>query len=428
MLQRTRYVLAGVGNRGLGFFAEPLRREFAEHGELIGLFDISPARLAGVNRMWGMDLPVYTDFQAMLRALDPDAVIIATSDVSHADYVVQTLEAGKRVICEKPLAVTADQVRRILQAADRAAHHRSGPGLVTHNMRYESSVGELKALIDSGAIGQILHVTFQENLDRHHGADYFRRWHRFKANSGGLLIQKGSHHFDVLNWLIGSRPRRVIARGGLHVYGLRGPFRSARCTGCPFATQCAYYADLAAWAGDDAGRQLYTAAEGDSGYVRDACVFDERIDIEDQLDVLYDYENGVEVAYSLTAFASIESVRVEVEGTGGRVVLESIYPTDWPPGNYVVPGLETFQTSRLTLYSFRDGVKELATDAWLDEWETDRLTLLPELFGRPLAAPLTDRQATLEDGAWAVLIGIAANQSLENDSRPVEVRSLLEEH
>lgn len=173
---------------------------------------------------------------------------------------------------------------------------------------------------------------------------------------------------------------------------------------------------------------MYVAAEGDSGYVRDACVFDERIDIEDQMDVLYDYENGVEVAYSLTAFASLESVRVEVEGTGGRLVLESIYPTDWPPGDYVVPGLETFHSNRLTLYSFCDGVKELPTETWQEEWETDRLTLLPELFGRPLDAPLTVRQATLEDGAWAVLIGIAANQSLENDSRPVEVRSLLEEH
>ncbi len=426
MTQRTRYVLAGVGDRGLGFFAEPLRRDFSEYGELIGLFDISPLRLEGVNRMWGTDIPTFTDFQAMLRALNPDAVIIVTNDASHAKYVVQTLEAGKRVICEKPLAITAEQTRSVLKAARLAAAQQTLPGIVTHNVRYEPSILEMKALIDSGAIGQILHVEFHENLDRHHGADYFRRWHRFKANSGGLLVQKGSHHFDVLNWLIGSRPRRVVARGGLRVYGRSGPFRSARCTGCAFASQCEYYVDLTAWAGDDPERQLYVAAERE-GYIRDACVFDERIDIEDQLDVLYDYENGVEVTYGLTAFASIESMHLEVEGTGGRLVYEHIYPTDWPPGDYVVPGLESFESTRLTLYSLSEGVKEIPTDSWLDEWQNDRLIMLPELFSRPLDAPLAYRQATLEDGAWAVLVGIAANKSLENNSQPVDIRSLIEE-
>lgn len=427
MVQRIRYVLAGVGNRGLTFFADPLRKDFCEYGELVGLFDISPARMEGVNHMWGTNLPAYTDFQAMLCELSPDAVMIATNDASHADYVVQTLEAGKRAICEKPLTITAGQARRVLEAARLASDRRLVPSIVTHNMRYESAVRQLKEMIDSGMVGRILHITYRENLDRHHGADYFRRWHRFKANSGGLLVQKGSHHFDVLNWLAGSRPRRVIARGRLHVYGNCGPFRGARCTGCSFAKQCRYYADLNTWAGKGAELQLYAAAEGESGYIRDGCVFDERIDIEDHMDVLYDYENGIEVTHSLTAFASIESWRVEVEGTGGRLVFEQIYPTDWPPGDYIVPGLEAFESRRLTLYSFSKGMQEIPTDHWQADWQTECVTMLPELFARPLDAPLTERQATLEDGVWAVLVGIAANQSLENNSQPVDVRSLLEE-
>jgi len=425
--KRTRYVLAGVGHRGLSFFAEPLRKDFYEYGELIGLFDISPARMEGVNRMWGTNLPAYTDFQAMLRELNPNVVMIATNDASHADYVVQTLEAGKRAICEKPLIVTAGQARRVLETAGLTADRRPVASIVTHNMRYEPAIRQLKEMIGSGTIGKVLHITYHENLDRHHGADYFRRWHRFKANSGGLLVQKGSHHFDVLNWLAGSRPRRVVARGGLHVYGKCGPFRGVRCTGCSFALQCKYFADLKTWAGKGAELQLYAAAEGESDYFRDGCVFDERIDIEDHMDVLYDYENGIEITYSLTAFASIESWRVEVEGTGGRLVFEQIYPTDWPPGNYIVPGLEAFESRRLTLYSFSEDVQEIPTDHWQGDWQTERVTMLPELFARPLDAPLTECQATLEDGVWAVLVGIAANQSIDNNSHPVDVRSLLEE-
>ena len=427
MTRRTRYVLAGVGNRGLTFFAEPLRKDFNDYGELVGLFDASSVRMEGVNRLWGTNLPAFTDFQVMLRQIDPEVILIATDDASHAEYVIQTLEVGKRVICEKPLVVTASQARRVLETIELTADRRPVPSLVTHNMRYEPAVLQLKEMISSGTIGQVLHITFLENLDRHHGADYFRRWHRFKANSGGLLVQKGSHHFDVLNWLAGSRPNRVMARGGLHVYGRRGPFRGERCTGCSFSMQCRYFADLKTWMEENPELQLYASAEGESGYVRDGCVFDDCIDIEDHMDVLYDYQNGIEVTYSLTAFASIENWRIEVEGTGGRLVFEQIYPTDWPPGDYVVPGLEDFELRRLMLYSFNEGVQEIPTDHWQGEWENERLTMLPELFARPLDAPLTELQATLEDGIWAVLVGIAANQSLENNSQPVDVHSLLEE-
>jgi predicted dehydrogenase len=425
MSERARYVLAGVGHRGLSFFADPLRKRFDEYGELVGLYDISVARMVGVNRLWGTNIAVYTNFQAMLRELNPDVVMIATNDASHADYVIQTLEARKRAICEKPLAITLDQARRLLETVDRTKSNCAYPSLVTHNMRYEPSVLQIKGMIDTGTIGEVLHITYNENLDRHHGADYFRRWHRFKSNSGGLLIQKGCHHFDVLNWLAGSRPRRVIARGGLHVYGKNGSFRSERCTGCSFKSECNYYANLETWAQASIENTLYATAESESGYFRDGCVFDERINIEDHMNVLYDYENGIEVTYSLTAFSSIESWRIEVEGTSGRIVFEHIYPTDWPPGNYVVPGLDAYESRRFTLYSYHQGVRDIPTDDWEEDWEAECATMLPDLFARPLDAPLTDRQASLEDGVWAVLVGIGANISIETNSRPVALSSLL---
>src|SRR5690606_20513915 len=56
-------------------------------------------------------------------------------------------------------------------------------------------------------------------LDTAHGADYFRRWHRYKDKSGGLLIHKASHHFDLINWWLADAPVRVYASGGLRFYG-----------------------------------------------------------------------------------------------------------------------------------------------------------------------------------------------------------------
>ena len=60
----------------------------------------------------------------------------------------------------------------------------------------------------SGGIGEITGVDFRWYLDRVHGADYFRRWHRRKDKSGGLLVHKATHHFDLVNWWLASTPRR----------------------------------------------------------------------------------------------------------------------------------------------------------------------------------------------------------------------------
>jgi len=140
-----------------------------------------------------------------------DGVLIATRDSTHADFIIQTLDAGKRAISEKPLCVDAAQCRAILKCAAKAKR-KGAIGYVTHNMRYTPSILEFKRLLASGAIGEIKAVNFQEYLDRRHGADYFRRWHRVKANSGGLLIHKASHHFDCLNWLVDSAPVELVAQ------------------------------------------------------------------------------------------------------------------------------------------------------------------------------------------------------------------------
>ena len=91
--------------------------------------------------------------------------------------------------------------------------------MVTHNYRYSPRNSGLKELIKNGSIGTPLSVTFEWVLDTAHGADYFRRWHRDKSKSGGLLIHKASHHFDLVNWLLADAPTQVYARGGVRFYG-----------------------------------------------------------------------------------------------------------------------------------------------------------------------------------------------------------------
>ena len=99
---------------------------------------------------------------------------------------------------------------------------------MTHNYRYSPRNSALKELIKNGSIGTPLSVTFEWVLDTAHGADYFRRWHRDKDNSGGLLIHKASHHFDLVNWWLadapspGVRPRRACEFYGAENAAARG--------------------------------------------------------------------------------------------------------------------------------------------------------------------------------------------------------------
>ena len=94
----------------------------------------------------------------------------------------------------------------------------------------------------SGVIGEVLSLDFHWLLNIHHGADYFRRWHRNKENSGGLMVHKATHHFDLINWWLSSVPESVFAQGHRNFYtpktadryGLVN--RTERCLTCPETT------------------------------------------------------------------------------------------------------------------------------------------------------------------------------------------------
>ena len=156
-------------------------------------------------------------------------------------------------------------------------------------------------------------------LDTKHGADYFRRWHREKKNSGGLLDAQGEPPLRPRQLVDRTpRPRRVFASGGLRFYGAenaaaRGlgerPTRGTRDGGTT--------ASISTCATTRTCKALYLDAEEHDGYLRDRDVFGEGITIEDNLALVVDYANGATLSYSLNAHAPWEGYRVAVNGTAG---------------------------------------------------------------------------------------------------------------
>jgi predicted dehydrogenase len=204
-------------------YLDAMAGDHREDAELVGLVEPNPGRLA-THLKWlsqaGLDVEgVFTGppdaLERILSETRADRVIITSPDFTHAELIVRALNAGVDVVVEKPLTINPESTRQIVDAAKRTGRQV----VVTHNYRYSPRNSALKEVIKSGSIGTPLSVTFEWVLDTAHGADYFRRWHRDKANSGGLLIHKASHHFDLVNWWLSDSPEQVYARGGVRFYG-----------------------------------------------------------------------------------------------------------------------------------------------------------------------------------------------------------------
>ncbi len=177
--------------------------------------DPRPGAAARLTEIVGHEVPVHDSVADMLASgVAVDAAIVLTPDDTHEAVAVELLDAGIAVYLEKPIAITTEGADRILRAA-----HRSGAKLyVGHNMRHMDVVRQMKAIIDRGEIGEVKAVWCRHFVGD--GGDYyFKDWHAERARVTSLLLQKGAHDIDVMQWLAGSSVRDVTGIGGLEVYG-----------------------------------------------------------------------------------------------------------------------------------------------------------------------------------------------------------------
>lgn len=248
----------------------------------------------------------------MIKEIHPDTVMITTVDGTHARYIVRALELGCDVMTEKPLCTNEEQRSAILDAQKRSGEKVT----VTFNARHDPEAKTVKELLMEKAIGDVISVDFHEYLDTQHGADYFRRWHRLKENSGTLLVHKASHHFALANWWLDSAPAEVTAFGDLKFYRRNNSFRNTHCRVCPFKQQCKFYWDVTQ---KQRYVKLYVDCESEDGYLRDGCVWREDINIYDTMSMMVKYENGVLLTYTANTYIPLEGQAISINGRRGRL-------------------------------------------------------------------------------------------------------------
>ncbi len=420
MTVTTRAAIVGTGSRAQ-LFTEGLGHR--KHVEVAALCDPNPVRTAHHNRLLNQAgrPPARTyapeAFSEMLRNERIDTVVVTTVDALHDAYIVPALQAGCRVVTEKPMTTDAERCRRILDTVEATGGDLS----VAFNYRFNPVHELVHRELRSGAIGEIISVHFEWLLDVRHGADYFRRWHRERHKSGGLMVHKAGHHFDLVNWWLGARPEQVFGIGRLGFYGRENGERTGyrreyeRAHGSAVAAADPFALHLE----DNAGlRALYLEAEKEDGYLRDRNVFGDGITIEDDMAVLVRYSTGASMSYHLTSYSPWEGYRVMFNGTGGRLELEVEESTWQRPRARLTSDKGAVHGDAAPENS--GGVRIVIRPLWKPPYEVEvpefdhaghgggDARMMRALFdGESPGAPV----ATVVDGALALAVGLAANSA-----------------
>lgn len=399
---KKRYVIVGCGCRGYSMFTERLVDRYSDVAEITGVYDPNYVR-AGIHKeKIGEGCTLYNDFETMVKAEKPDAVIVASTDNTHHEYVIKALEMGCDAISEKPLTNTYERCKAI-----RDAEKKSGKKVtVTFNCRFMPFFATLKELLLEEKVGKVLAINYEYCLSRWHGGDYMKRWHRLFENSEGLLLHKSTHHFDIINWLLCDEPKKVTALANRVYYNDTSKCLGERCRDCPAQDTCE--TAVSQWGHWD--KPFYFDAEHVDGYIRDRCAFKEGHDIYDNMSVSVMYNKGTLLTYTLNLFSEHEGYRMVITGEKGVIIANH---WDWGAGDTSLEFLGYNGSHEDIPFVYGEGAHGGGDEM-----------LIKMIFSEGVPDPL-GQQADSYAGMVSAMIGIGANESIR-EGKTVDLTEYLD--
>lgn len=428
MTNRKRYALVGTGGRAL-MFVDSIVKRFSKDCELVAICDTNPTRMDYYNKhivqeLDGTTVPSFDaqDFDTMIRTTSPDVVVVTTVDAFHHQYILRALELGCDVITEKPMTIDAEKCRSIV----KAAQHSNNSIKVAFNYRWRPGCTLVRQLLKDKVIGDIIHVDMDYLLDTSHGADYFRRWHRDRKNSGGLLVHKGTHHFDLVNWWLDAVPETIFGMGRLAFYGKENAEqRELKISYDRYTGQETQSDPFAIDLNDsDRTRGLYLEAEKHDGYMRDQNVFGDGVTIEDTMSLLVRYRTGVVMNYSLNAYMPREGFSIALNGTKGRLEYQENHSSGNEVSNH--NEVEKLWKDRLVVLPHFGDPYEVPIPVSSGAHGGADPPLQEQLFSETPPAEIWGRNAGHGQGAASILVGIAGHKSFET-GEPQSIADLCPE-
>ncbi|QFP76720.1 Gfo/Idh/MocA family protein [Deinococcus sp. AJ005] len=322
-MNEVTVAVIGCGNRGADVYARHLA---AQGVRITHLVDPRAARLSEVAARHGLGpegcFSDWDNFFALGRVAD--AVVIATPDDQHVQPCLQALALGYDVLLEKPICLAEAELNVLLQAEAQSV----GSVTVCHVLRATPFFQEVKQVLDSGRLGQLVGIQHAENVAYwHYAHSYVRGNWRASPPAAPFLLAKSCHDLDLLRWFAGAPPSRVDSQGSLHHFRPENAPAAAsdRCVTCPVVA-CPYDArqiygsrPLESWPNTvlTAGGQTLAGALETGPYGQ--CVYLGLNDVADHQSVTVTFENGVTAGLTVSAFTHNNTRTFKLLGTHGEL-------------------------------------------------------------------------------------------------------------
>lgn len=326
LMKKVTFAILGVGNRGFVYAAQ--QKNLQVQMEVTAIADIRQSCLDAANEIVKLpeDRIFHSADELLAQPKLAQVMAICTQDAQHKDHAIRAMELGYDLLLEKPIANNLEDIRAIEQKAKELGR----TVVICHVLRFAPFYNRIKELLDSGAIGRIMHVDASECVSYSHMAHAYVRGHwRRKDESSPMILAKCSHDMDLILWLTGKKCLRLSSFGGLDYFNAANCPEGApeRCEdGCP-AKDCPFHAinfympRIPNWptnimhpapTEENILEILRTTRYG-------KCVFKQDNDVVDHQTINMLLEDGVTVTFSMTGFHSRTNRTISIGGTEGEI-------------------------------------------------------------------------------------------------------------
>jgi predicted dehydrogenase len=363
---KYRLNVIGTGDNG----SEHIRVTLLEGRATIhGVYDPNPGSIALARASFeqfapGQELVIYDSLEAACNDPEVDGLIIATPNYTHLDILRVAVKSGKHILLEKPMATTVPDAYEILKiSADY-------PSVLQVGLQYRYKAMYVEAIheaLERKSLGDIKMISIMEH--RFPFIDKVNQWNKFSKYSGGTLVEKCCHYFDMLNLFAQSRPVRVFGTGSMAVN-----FTEFKYGG-------------------------------------------EESDILDNAFVTVEYANGVQASFNLCMFAPVYYEEIILVGDLGRLKAhdDGHHLLTGGTDDYLEVKLGAEKPSRICSPSYPLPIRESGHSG---ATFYEHVNLIDNFEEKPT------NTATVEEGFWSVVVGAAAEESVKT-GQPVMIDEML---
>ncbi len=208
MKDTIKYGVIGVGNQGTAYVLDFFDQGKIKNAVVSAICDVNPSKIQNIkDKTINKDIVYFDDYKKMLDSGLCDAILVEVPHYQHPEIVIECLNRGIHVICEKPAGVYTKQVREMNEVAQKSGAHFA----MMFNQRTNCVYRKMKEIIASGGIGEVMRVnwiiTNWFRTQKYYDSGSWRA--TWAGEGGGVLINQCPHQIDLVQWIVGKMPVKV---------------------------------------------------------------------------------------------------------------------------------------------------------------------------------------------------------------------------